>query len=316
MTQLILLALGPIFFVMLLGYFAGKVRTIDNHHVGEINALVMDFALPASLFVATASTPRNVMIGEAPLFAIQGAAMLIPFAAWYFYERIARRTSPGEAAVQALTVAQPNYAAAGLPIVAALIGPAGAVQVAIAIAAATILPSPITLLLLELLGGGVRPEGETRARRVFRAVRRSLTKPIVLAPLVGAALSFGGLELGPALKASLQLIGAAAGGVALFLTGLVLSAQRFRLNANVTIGTIVSNVLRPLLVVAMVRLFPVPPDIAKISILLAALPSGFFGILFGVNYKLDSDDSGSMVIASTVFSLATLAIAITWLYPQ
>ena len=316
MTHLILLALGPIFFVMLLGYFAGKVRTIDNHHVGEINALVMDFALPASLFVATASTPRTEMIGEAPLFAIQGAAMLIPFAAWFLYERFARRTSAGEAAIQALTVAQPNYAAAGLPIVAALIGPAGAVQVAIAIAAATILPSPITLLLLELLGGGTQAPGETRTRRVLRAVRRSLTKPIVLAPLFGAALSLGGLELGPALHASLELIGAAAGGVALFLTGLVLSAQRFRLNANVAVGTIVSNVLRPLFVVALVRVFPVPAEIAKISILLAALPSGFFGILFGVNYKLDSDDSGSMVIASTVFSLVTLAVAITLLYPQ
>jgi len=316
MTQLILLALGPIFFVMLLGYFAGKMRTIDNHHVGEINALVMDFALPASLFVATASTPRAEMLGEAPLFALQGAAMLIPFAAWYFYERIARRTSAGEAAIQALTVAQPNYAAAGLPIVAALIGPPGAVQVAIAIAAATILPSPITLLLLELRGGGEQTEGESRTRRIVRAVRRSLTKPIVLAPLFGAALSLGGLELGPALHASLQLIGAAAGGVALLLTGLVLSAQRFRLNANVALGTIVSNVLRPLLVVALVRLFPVPPEIAKIAILLAALPSGFFGILFGVNYKLDSDDSGSMVIASTVFSLATLAVAIALLYPK
>jgi malonate transporter len=314
MTQLILLALGPIFFVMLLGYIAGKLRTIDNHHVGEINALVMDFVLPASLFVATASTPRAEMLSQAPLFAIQGAAMMIPFAAWYAYERLARRTSAGEAAVQALTVAQPNYAAAGLPIVAALVGPAGAVQVAIAIAAATILPSPITLLLLELRGGGT--ESESRTRRVLRAVRRSLTKPIVLAPVFGALLSLAGHEPGPALRASLQLIGEAAGGVALFLTGLVLSAQRFRLNANVTIATIVSNVLRPLLVVALVHVLPVPADIARISILLAALPSGFFGILFGVNYKLDSDDSGSIVIASTILSVATLALAIAWLYPR
>jgi hypothetical protein len=48
MPQVIFTVLTPIFLVMALGYFAGRMRTIDNHHVGEINALVMDFALPAA----------------------------------------------------------------------------------------------------------------------------------------------------------------------------------------------------------------------------------------------------------------------------
>jgi malonate transporter and related proteins len=40
-------SLVPIFAAMALGYFAGWIRDIDNHHVSELNALVMDFALPA-----------------------------------------------------------------------------------------------------------------------------------------------------------------------------------------------------------------------------------------------------------------------------
>jgi len=313
MSHVVIQALVPIFFVMLLGYFAGRVRTIDNHHVGEINALVMDFALPASLFVATASTPREVMIGEWPLFTIQAAIMLLPLFGWYAWQRM-RGIARGEAAVQALTVAQPNYAAAGLPIVAALGGSGATVQVAVAIAAATILPSPITLLVLEL--SGAKAAGESKAARVRRALRRSLTKPIVLAPVFGALLSLSGMPLGPVAHASLELVGQAAGGVALFLTGLILSAQPFRLDGQVVVATLVSNIARPLLVVAIAMLLPVPSDLVKISILLAALPSGFFGILFGVNYKLESAASGSMVIASTVFSIATLAVAIGVLYPR
>jgi hypothetical protein len=38
MPQVIFTVLAPIFFVMALGYVAGRMRTIDNHHVGEINA--------------------------------------------------------------------------------------------------------------------------------------------------------------------------------------------------------------------------------------------------------------------------------------
>ena len=52
---MVLNAIIPVFFVMALGYLAGWTHDIDNHHVAELNALVMDFAVPASLFVATTS---------------------------------------------------------------------------------------------------------------------------------------------------------------------------------------------------------------------------------------------------------------------
>jgi predicted permease len=48
--DILLNALAPIFAVMGLGYFAGWIRDVDNRNVAELNALVMDFAQPASLF--------------------------------------------------------------------------------------------------------------------------------------------------------------------------------------------------------------------------------------------------------------------------
>jgi malonate transporter len=47
MLNTILSSIVPLFFVMGLGYFAGWLRDIDNPHVTELNALVMDFTLPA-----------------------------------------------------------------------------------------------------------------------------------------------------------------------------------------------------------------------------------------------------------------------------
>jgi len=316
MLHVILKALGPLFFVMALGYFAGKRRTIDNHHVGELNAQVMDFALPASLFVATASATRAQMLAQGPLFAILGVVMLVPYGLWYVGQRRFSKASQGEAAVQALTVALPNYAAAGLPIVAALIGPGETVPVAVAIAAGSILPSPLTILLLELSSESGQANGETPAARVRHALGRSLTKPIVLAPALGILLSLLGLKLGTVVGASFELIGQAAGGVALFLTGLILSAQPFRLDGKVVGATVIANIVQPLLVVAIIHVIPIDPAIGKMSILMAALPSGFFGILFGVNYRMASAEAGSMVIASTVFSMVTLAIVIAVLFPQ
>ena len=317
MTHVILLALAPVFFVMALGFVAGRWRTIDNHHVGELNALVMDFALPASLFVATASAPRSVMMAQGGLFAILSFAMLLVYAFWYLIAGRLLKASRAEAAVQALTVALPNYAAAGLPIVSAILGPTEVVPVAIAIAAGSILPSPLTLLLLELSGGEGRAGGAAAlTARVGRALRGALTKPIVLGPIFGIMLSLCGLRLDAVAHASLQLIGQAAGGVALFLTGLILSAQPLRLDWTVAGAAATANIVQPVLVAATVFLLPIPYSIAKLTILLAALPSGFFGILFGVKYAAASAEAGSMVVASTVLSIATLAIAIAVLYPR
>lgn len=39
-----------------LGFFAGRSKRIDSRSIPGLNALVMEFSLPAALFVATAST--------------------------------------------------------------------------------------------------------------------------------------------------------------------------------------------------------------------------------------------------------------------
>jgi malonate transporter and related proteins len=52
------------------------------------------------------------------------------------------------------------------------------------------------------------------------------------------------------------------------------------------------------------------------AILIAALPAGFFGILFGASYQANSNESGSTVLTSTMLSALTLAGIIDWLYPS
>src|ERR1700730_4116746 len=133
-SRVILLALAPIFFVMVLGYSTGRWHRIDNCHVAGLNSLVMEFSLPAALFMATASTPRGEMIEQGPFFAILCVAMLIPYLLWFYFRTRILKLPSSEAAVEALSVSLPNYAAAGLPIVVAILGPKEAVHVAVAIA--------------------------------------------------------------------------------------------------------------------------------------------------------------------------------------
>ena len=312
----IVLALAPVFFVLGLGYVAGRRGMVENHHVETLNTLVMSFALPASLFVATASATRSQMLGQAPLFAIFGGVMLLVYAGWYLIARFVLKASKADGSLQALTIAFPNLAGVGLPISSSVLGTTGAVPVAVALAAGSILVTPLTLIMLELTTGKEDGDEMGMTRRILRAIRRAVTKPVVLAPALGILLSLSELPLDPVLKSCLMLIGHAAAGVALFLTGLILSAQTFEVDWKVASATGVADIARPLVAAAIVLLLPVSAETAKITVLLAAIPSGFFGILFAVNYRLDSATTGSMVTASTAFSIIPMAIAIAFLFPS
>jgi malonate transporter and related proteins len=48
----------PAIFVLLLGYSAGRAKRFDANQVEGINELVLDFALPASLFVGIVGISR------------------------------------------------------------------------------------------------------------------------------------------------------------------------------------------------------------------------------------------------------------------
>ena len=304
MTAILLNALVPIFAVMALGYFAGWIRDLDNHHVGELNALVMDFALPASLFVATAATPRAILTEQWPLLLVLTVCMLALYVLSYWMQRRLFGLASGAASVQALTVSFPNYTAAGLPLTVAVFGSSHAGFAALAIASGSILVTPLTLATLEV---SCSVSGDrSGVSLILRAVGRSLLKPVVLSPIVGISFSFLAIPLPDFVASTLTLIGQAAAGVAAFLTGLILSSQRVLLSRNVIGGSLLKNVIQPLLAAGLIMLLPVSDITHRAVILLAAVPCGFFGVLFGLRYGVESQEVGSTLIASSVLSVATL----------
>jgi malonate transporter and related proteins len=123
-------------------------------------------------------------------------------------------------------------------------------------------------------------------------------------------VAFLRIPLADAVRESFMLIGQATGGVALFLTGLILSSQPLLLNRNVISGALLKNVAQPLFVAGLVVLLPTHKDTARAAILLTALPSGFFGALFGLRYGVESHEAGSTLIVSTILSAFTLTAAL------
>ena len=287
---------------MALGYLGGWTRDVDNKHVAELNALVMDFAVPASMFVTIVQASRRTLLDELPLAANLSISMLILYLVTYVMARRGFGADPGEASIQALTTSLPNYASAGLPLISALLGADHLVAAAVAIACGSIVVSPITLVILD------RTSQDKKS--ITASLVSAVMKPIVLSPILAVAFVLTGIGLPDPLTKSFSLMGQVAGGAGLFLTGLILSAQKLDLGANTSIQTLLSNVAHPLLAAALAWLFALPPLTAREAIVLSALPVGFFGVLFGLRFNKSSEVVGTTLIASTVLSAATLAAAI------
>ncbi|MBV9252474.1 MAG: AEC family transporter [Acetobacteraceae bacterium] len=301
MINSILASLIPVFLVMVLGFVAGLTKDIDNRNIGSLNALVMDFALPAALFTAMAQTPRAALIGQAHLALVLLIAMLIVFALALAIQTRLYGTGQQESALLALTSSGPNVGSAGLPMIAALFSQSASVSVAVAVAVAAVVVTPISLMLVEAACGS--------GRGSITVLRSALLKPLVIAPVCGLLMSLGGLSLPSTLDSALALVGQGASGASLFLTGLVLSAQSFRFNASIGLGVAMKNVLQPLLAGALAILL-LDSEEARVAVVLTAVPSGAFGVLLAIRYGVPSVQIGTTLIASTISSIITLGASI------
>ncbi|HDI3033652.1 TPA: AEC family transporter [Cronobacter turicensis] len=314
MTYVIIHALAPIFVIMLLGFMAGKTRMVDNQNVALLNIFVMDFALPAALFSATVQTPWAGIVAQMPLIVVLVLAMWVTYAAIYFLAVGPFKKSPQDAAVLTLTVALPNYAALGLPILGSVLGegPSTSLSVAVSIACGSVLMTPFCLLILER--EKARASGESSGSTLAMLpvlMWRSVKKPIVWGPLLGVVLSAIGIKMPELVLAAIKPLGLAATAAALFLTGVILSARKLKINAMVITATITKLLIQPFIAWGIVLALGLTGPVAVTAILMIALAAGFFGVVFGNRFGVQSPDAEAVLLLSSVLSILSLPLFIS-----
>ena len=306
MTKTLADALVPIFAGLLLGYFAGLWRVMDNQNVQTLITFVMSFAIPCSLFLAVASTSLSALRQQAAPALTLAIVYLVLYSVSFYWARAQENLDPSDSSVVALTLGFPNSAAVGLPLLASVFGPQSTVTVATSLAIGSITVSPITLAILEARRGS--SSAGFSLRIVGRPLMRSIKKPIVWAPLLGLLFSCAGLLLPSFVHRSFAVMGSAADGSALVLTGLVVSAQRFKFGGNTLNAVLLKNVLQPVLALGLAKLIHLPIEQMRYVILISAMPCGFFGTVFGKGFNSSPNIASSGLIASYAMGIGTLAV--------
>ncbi|WP_297202705.1 AEC family transporter, partial [uncultured Pluralibacter sp.] len=113
------------------------------------------------------------------------------------------------------------------------------------------------------------------------------------------------------LLASIKPLGLAATAAALFLTGVILSARKLKLNAMVGIATITKLLIQPFIAWGIVMGLGLHGSVAVTAILMIALAAGFFGVVFGNRFGVQSPDAEAVLLLSSVLSILSLPLFIT-----
>ncbi|GAA2420123.1 AEC family transporter [Streptomyces pulveraceus] len=330
----LLSAFTPIWTLTAIGYAVGRSGLLGDRAEAVLGRFVFHVAMPAALFTMV-SGARPASFANPSMVAFAAGTALVCGLGFLAAGRLFGRGT-ADRAIGGMASGYVNSANLGIPVAVQVLGDAS--FVAQIILFQVLLVSPVILTLLDA-GTGVGT-GPGSRRRV--AVRRMLTmpvrNPIIMASLLGLAVSALGLRLPHALAHSFDLLGAAAVPTALITLGLSLNARPSADGsaeavpdvapgaeaadpvpgagagrtgrAEVVVTVALKTLLQPLIAfVVGGPLLGLPEHQLLAVVVCSALPTAQNVFVYAQQYGRDTGMARDAVVASTVVSMATLSLA-------
>jgi predicted permease len=310
--QAIFAVTAPFFALVLCGYLAARRHVLPESAIPGLNAFVLYFALPCMLFRFGAATKLIDLLSPVVLGVYLLSALLIVFLA--VTTSLNDRVQLKDAALGALVAAFPNTGFMGVPLLAALLGPAAAGPVICSMLADLFVTSSLCIALAQAHGA----KGQGAQAAVLRALRGALSNPLPWSIALGAVFSVAGLKLPGPVNAVVGMLADAATPVALFTIGAVL----WRASQHVSRRTALVDYLP----VALIKLFVHPLLVFALGMaahalgaplsgfqimvltLAAALPSASNVSLLAERYGADNGRIARIIMTSTVLAFASFSL--------
>jgi malonate transporter len=305
-------ALLPVFFVLALGYLAGKRNEFDADQAAGLSKLALGFALPASLFVGMTEIPRDLLLQQGRLvLALILAHVGLFLVAWFLLRRLKTLQSAASiiCALMLATSATPVF---GIAVLQPLLGDTSAGTVGL-VALAINLVVPTAIVLLEMGSSGTAtPSTASPSRRaqVLSGLKSGLKSPLLWAPVLGIVVVLVGLRIPKEIASCFAMIGSATSGVAVFTVGLTLAAHAFHLSKTVLLGTLGRITVQTAVLFALLHLLHVQSPFAREALVCCSFPLATIVVLLAAKYKAMEAESASALLLSTLSLLVTVPIIV------
>jgi predicted permease len=307
-------ALLPVFFVLALGYVAGKSNAFDADQSAGLSKLALTFALPASLFVSMTDIRRDLLLQQGRLVLALLLAHVGLFVVAWLVLRVVPLFRGTPSIIYALMLATSATPVFGIAVLEPLLGATSTATVGL-VALTINFTVPLAVVLLEIDAAGKHKEMTTNSHKpspVITGLNAGLKSPLLWAPILGIIITLAGLHLPAAFASCFELIGSTTGGVAVFAVGLVLAAHPVRMSASVIIGSIARVSVQSALLFALLHLLHVVSPFAREALVCCSFPLATVVVLFAARYRAVESEAASMLLVSTL-ALAVTVPTMLWL---
>jgi len=316
----VLLVTLPFFALVLAGFVAAHRRMLPLEAIPGLNSFVLYFALPALLFRFGSTTPIAQLL-DASVAGVYAVCALV-MVAFAVAMSLNSRIRWNDASMGALVAAFPNTGFMGVPLLAALLGPASAGPIILLIFVDMIMTSSLCVALSRL------DEGEGHGGRAMldagkKALRGVAANPMPWAILLGAVASAMEFTLPKPVEQTVWLLADAASPVALFTIGAVLARAQLQANHPMPLSdylpvTLMKLVLHPLLVLgvgtAAIQLgVPLQPFALTVMVLVSALPSASNVSLLAERLGADNGRIARIILVTTAAAFLSFSGAVALL---
>ncbi|TFU93130.1 permease [Barnesiella sp. WM24] len=314
MGHIILYAIVPIFVIMALGYISGKKGAFSGADAKILNKVVLNYALPAALFVSIIKANREMLSVDLKLTVISFTVLIACFFLVYFVFKYLYKDTTAESAVSALISGSPTIGFLGFAVLQPIFGSSASVGLVIAIVAIEVnaVGIPIGLSLLNAGNEAAAAKNGGKKPNPWKPVIHALEQPVAWAPILAVILVLCGVKWPACLDPSFNLIAGANASVAVFAAGITLSSVKIVLNGQVFMGSFLKLIVMPLAILIVGLLFHMEPFNLKMLVVCAALPPAFSGIIIASRYNTYVATGTSSLAVSTLLFMGACPLWI-WL---
>ncbi len=285
--HIILYAIVPILVVMLAGYISGKKGVFSGADAKKFNKVVLDYALPAALFVSIVQASREMLARDIKLTLISLVVIMACFMLVYFiYKYCFKKNTGGDAAVMALISGSPTIGFLGFAVLEPIFGTTPRVALVVAIVGIVVnaVGIPVGLSLLNASKEGQLAKQGGKKPNPWKPVIHALEQPVAWAPILAVIMVVVGIKWPDWLSPSFDLIAKANASMAVFAAGITLSAVKVTLNWQAVLGSILKMIVMPAALLAVGLLFKMDPMNLKMLVVAGCLPPAFSGIIIASEY--------------------------------
>ncbi len=301
MILLILKVLFPLFFTILMGWYAGRKKIVPKEHSKSLVDFIILIATPALLFSVTSTQPIEIFL-NLKVVAVIVIGLLLTYLKTYAIYHYKFQKHPKESSQASLISAFPNAAFMGIPIILKLYGEEALAIVVIGSLSVFLVVTPLTMFLVDYHDN----DGKFHLKDVILQMINLLKSPVIFAPILGIIISALHIKLPEFFSSGFKFIGDTAPAMSLFATGLFMTYTRVALTIEVALLILIRNIISPLIFFVLMIVTGIKGHLFNEIILVSAMPTASTAPMFSAKFGTYESETSAATVLGTLFSILTV----------